>query len=516
MLRTHLERRRAEAALRRSEARFRALIENAQDIITVLDARGVILYESPAVQAVLGYRPEELLGRSAFELLHPEDHRAVLELFALKAGLPGSTAAAEFRFRHRDGSWRVLHGTAKNCLDDPAVGGIVVNSRDVTERKRAEEELAKQRDALLQSEKLAAMSALLAGVAHELNNPLAVVVGRAALLGQQLAGTPLEAPAGKLAQAAERCARIVKNFLALARQHPPERQAVHLNQVVQEALELMAYALRVDNVEVVLDLSPELPALWADPHQLHQVVVNLISNAHHAMRERPLPHPRRLTLRTRPDGERVTLEVGDTGPGVPPEVRPRLFEPFFTTKPVGHGTGLGLSLCRGIVESHGGRITLESEPGSGATFRVELPIQAAPPGAGGGAGAPAGPLPQDRRILVVDDEVEVARLIADLLEREGQRVETASDGRTALEKLRAAPFDLIVSDLKMPELDGPGLYREVARLRPALARRMVFLTGDTLGPDVQRFLEDARALWVRKPFAPDDLRRVVGEALRAA
>jgi PAS domain S-box-containing protein len=518
MLRTHFERRRAEDALRRSEARFRALIENAEDIITVLDGRGVILYESPSIEHVLGYRPDELVGTSAFQWLHPEDHRKVGELFTRSAEHPGLTGAIEFRFRHKDGSWRVLHGVGKNCLDDPAVGGVVVNSRDITDRKQAEQEMAKQRDALLQSEKLAAMSALLAGVAHELNNPLAVVVGRAALLGQQLAGGPLEAPVGKLVQAAERCARIVKNFLALARQYPPERQTVRLNQIVQEALELMAYALRVDNVEVVLDLELGQPALWADPHQLHQVVVNLVSNAHHAMREIPPPHPRRLTLRSRADAERgrVTLEVTDTGPGIPPEVRSRLFEPFFTTKPIGQGTGLGLSLCRGIVEGHGGQITLESEPGRGATFRVELPIQAAPGPAQERRAAPAEAVARDRRILVVDDEPEVARLVADVLEREGQHVEMAADGRAALEKLRRDDFDLIVSDIKMPELDGPGLYREVARLRPELARRMVFLTGDTLGPEPQRFLKDAGALWVNKPFSPDEVRQVVGRALGLA
>jgi two-component system NtrC family sensor kinase len=515
-LRTRAEQQHAEDALRRSEARFRALIENAQDIITLLDGSGVILYASPAVERVLGYRPDELVGRSVSELLHPDDARAVAELRPARAHDAGRTAALELRVRHRDGTWRILCGSGTDCLDDPAVGGVVVNARDVTERKHAEAELAKQRDALMQSEKLAAMSVLLAGVAHELNNPLAVVVGRATLLGQQLAGSPLGASAEKLGQAAERCARIVKNFLALARQHPPERQRVHLSQVVQEALELVAYALRVDGVEVALDLSLGLPVLWADPHQLHQVVVNLVSNAHHAMREVPLPQRRRLTLRTHADaaGEVVTLEVADTGPGILPEVRPRLFEPFFTTKPLGQGTGLGLSLCRGIVEAHGGRITLESEPGHGATFRVELPVHAAPAPPPSDADRAVEARVRHRRILVVDDEPEVARLVADILRDDGQHVETAADGRTALEKLGQRPFDLVVSDLRMPEIDGPGLFREVARRHPALARRMVFLTGDTLGPEPQRFLEETGAPSVNKPFTPDDLRRVVHQALR--
>jgi signal transduction histidine kinase len=231
---------------------------------------------------------------------------------------------------------------------------------------------------LVQSEKVAAMGSLLASVAHELNNPLAVVVAQTALLRELNPAGPVVARAEQIAQAAERCTRIVRNFLALARQHPPERQGVWLNRVIREALELLAYPLGVDGVEVRLALADDLPLLWADPHQLHQVVVNLISNAHQAMRE--TAPPRRLTVTTRfdPSGARVSLEVADTGPGIPPEAQARIFEPFFTTKPLGVGTGLGLSLCQGIIEGHGGTIRLASTAGPGAVFRIELPVETAP------------------------------------------------------------------------------------------------------------------------------------------
>jgi two-component system NtrC family sensor kinase len=357
------------------------------------------------------------------------------------------------------------------------------------------------------------MSALLAGVAHELNNPLAVVVGRAGLLSRQLANGPLETPVTQLAQAAERCARIVKNFLALARQRPPERQEVDLNRVAHEALELMAYALRVDNIEVTLDLEPSLPVLWADPHQLHQVIVNLVSNAHHAMREMPPDRPRRLIVRSRADGAlKVTLVVEDTGPGISPEVRTRLFEPFFTTKPVGQGTGLGLSLCRAIVDAHGGQITLISESGQGASFQVDLPVL--PPGPPDGSQAVEEPLGvPGKRILVVDDEPELAEMVAEVLTEDGQLVETAANGQAALRRLDQAPFDLVVSDIRMPELDGPGLYEEICKARPELGAHMIFLTGDTLDPAPRQFLERVGLPYLTKPFGPNDIRRAVRLAL---
>ncbi|HSF31800.1 MAG TPA: ATP-binding protein [Candidatus Tectomicrobia bacterium] len=234
-------------------------------------------------------------------------------------------------------------------------------------------ELAAQ---LVQSEKVAAMGGLLASVAHELNNPLTVVVGQSALLRELNPTGPVAARAEQIALAAERCTRIVRSFLALARQHSPERQPAQLNQVIREALELLAYPLGVDNVEVRLALADDLPPLWADPHQLHQVVVNLVSNAHQAMRE--AAPPRRLTVTTRaePSGAQVSLEVADTGPGIPPDIQARIFDPFFTTKPLGVGTGLGLSLCQGIIEGHGGTIRLASTAGPGAVFRVELPVDA--------------------------------------------------------------------------------------------------------------------------------------------
>ena len=364
---------------------------------------------------------------------------------------------------------------------------------------------------------MASLGTLLAGVAHELNNPLSVIVGHTTMLQHAVEGGPLAERAKKIFDAAERCARIVRNFLALARQYPPERKEVSLNRIVRETMELLAYQLRVDNVEATLDLATDLPPLWADLTQLQQLLVNLVTNAHQAMRE--APPPRRLTLRTRADAaqSRVTLEVADTGPGIPSEIRSRIFEPFFTTKPAGKGTGLGLSLCLAIVEGHGGVIRVESQAGQGALFVVELPV-VAPPAVGlqGPTSEAAAPAPvRGKLILVVDDEPQVAGLLAEMLTLEGHKVDTAADGGIALDKLRGATYDLILSDIRMPELDGPGLYRKLERGHPELARRIIFFTGDVLSPETREFLERTGVPRLSKPFVLDEVRRAVQQALRA-
>jgi nitrogen fixation negative regulator NifL len=492
---------------------FRLLLENALDIITILNVDGTIRYESPSVLRILGYEPRELEGRSVFEFMPDEDAQRAVAVLERLRDEPGGTGALEIRFRHKDGSWRVLEAIGKSMLDHPLLAGILVNSRDVTERRRIEDELAGQRAARIQSEKLADMGTLLAGVAHELNNPLTVVTGYSSILRESLGDGPLRERLDRIVNAAERCVRIVRNFLALARQHPPERQQVRPNQIVREAVELLAYPLRVDNVEVRLDLADDLPTLWADPHQLHQVVVNFITNAHHAMHESA--SPRRLTIRTRFNAAaaRVSLAVGDTGPGIPPDIVGRIFEPFFTTKPLGQGTGLGLPLCQGIVESHGGTIRADSKAGEGALFTIELPVVAAPASAEQEPVAEVRALSPGGRILVVDDEPDVAGVLTDLLRAAHEQVETASDGRAALERLGQADYDLILCDVRMPGLDGPGLYRALRLTRPELLTRFVFLTGDTLNPESREFVEHTGAPCLGKPFDFDEVYRVIGRVL---
>jgi len=372
-----------------------------------------------------------------------------------------------------------------------------------------EEQVRERTQQFLQSEKLAAMGSLLAGVAHELNNPLAIVLGQAALLERSAGEGPTAPMAGKIAKAAERCARIVKNFLALARQQPMECQTVSFNRVVEEAVELLAYSLRIDSVETIRELAPDLPDIWADPHQLHQVVVNLVSNAHQAMRA--IETDRRIILNTRLDAASgwVQLEVTDTGPGIPEDVQGRIFEPFFTTKPIGQGTGLGLSLCQGIVERHGGVIRVASRPDHGASFFVQLPIGVGQ--ADGVKAAPAGLLSpiSERTVLIIDDDRDVAETLRDFLGVDGHAAEIVADGTLALEKLRDWRYDVILSDVKMAGLDGPRFYAQLERRHPEFLRRVAFVTGDTLSRETTAFLERTRVPIMAKPFTLEQVRQVL-------
>ncbi|HET9314270.1 MAG TPA: response regulator [Vicinamibacteria bacterium] len=377
-----------------------------------------------------------------------------------------------------------------------------------------EQRVQERTQRLLQMEKLSAMGQLLAGVAHELNNPLAVISGQTQLLRLSGQVGPMASRLEKIAKAAERSVRIVRNFLALARERPPERTGVDLNTVAREAVELLAYELRTDNVEVLWDLAADLPLLSADPHQLHQVVVNLAANAHQAMLGVRGPHTLRLSTAALADRPWVRLEVADTGGGIPAEHLSRIFEPFFTTKPPGKGTGLGLSLSYSIVQEHEGTIQVQSEPGVGTKFVIELPVGTPPSRPRSEAPAvPATATGGPKRILVVDDERDVAMLLADLLQADGHEVETAANGAVALEMLARRPYDAILSDTKMPVMDGQGFFSQLERRHPALCRRIAFLTGDVLSADKRTFLAETGAPMLMKPFGLDEVRRVVNPLL---
>jgi signal transduction histidine kinase/CheY-like chemotaxis protein len=369
-------------------------------------------------------------------------------------------------------------------------------------------ELEAQREALFQAEKVAAMGQLLAGVSHELNNPLSTIVGYTQLLLRRAEPGPGAEQLEKIAKSAERCTRIVTNFLALARQYPPERQLTRLNQLVDDAVELLAYSLRIDNVEVIRRLAPDLPQLWADPHQIQQVIVNVLTNAHQALRG---VSRRRLVLTTRYERttDRVGLEIADSGPGVPAEIAGRIFDPFFTTKGPGQGTGLGLSLCRGIIDGHDGVLRLEATPGGGATFVIELPVGAPSEAAAAQRAEARLDEAPEKTILVVDDEPDVAELLAEALRLDGHQVDTANGGAAALGRLLERSYDLVFSDMKMPAMSGVELYEEVARQRPGLERRIIFVTGDTLNPVTKQFFDRTGAVSLSKPFDIDAVRRLV-------
>jgi CheY-like chemotaxis protein len=378
----------------------------------------------------------------------------------------------------------------------------VTSFTDLTDKKRAEAEIARQREALHQGEKISALGTLLAGVAHELNNPLSVVVGQAVLLDESAADEATKTRAEKIRSAADRCARIVRTFLSIARSRPMERGPVDVNGLVEAALDLLSYGLRTADIAIVRDLAEDLPPVWGEGDQLHQVLTNLIINAQHALQE--VSPPRELRLSTRREGPFALIEVADNGPGIDPELAKRVFEPFVTTKPAGIGTGIGLSVCHGVASAHGGGIELISAPGKGARFLVRLPLlHDDRPSPAPGSDAPA--RPARGRVLVVDDEPEVGEVYAEILRREGIDVTAVSSGREALARVRREPFDLVVSDLRMPDVDGPRLHRELAEVSGELASRMIFVTGDALSHQIEQFLEETGTEVLEKPVSPKQL-----------
>jgi len=480
------------------EALFHLLVDGVQDYaIFMLDPEGRVASWNAGAERIKGYKRGEIIGKH-FSVFYPDSLVARgWPAHELEEARKDGRFENEGRRRRKDGSefWANVVITALRDADGRLVGFSKI-TRDLTERRRHEDEMR-------QNEKLATMGQLLAGVAHELNNPLAILMGQSDLLARQLKDQPkLAQRAGKISDAAERCARIVRNFLALARQRPTDRHKVVLNDVVKEAVELVIYPLRADGIKLTLDLAGDAPALWADPFQIQQVLVNLITNAHHALRTAPPPHS--IAVSTTKTAEGAELRVSDDGPGVPAEARARIFEPFFTTKEPGKGTGLGLSLCQGIAESHGGKMWLDEAHAPGASFVVELPLGSRPSTA---AVAPAGeatPLPS-LSILVVDDEPILLEVLADFLEYEGHRVETAPDGVEALKKLEGANFDVVLTDIRMPRLDGPTLYRRIQERWPEHVKRVVFLSGDALTPESVKFLDEVGAVRVAKPFRPADI-----------
>jgi PAS domain S-box-containing protein len=484
-----------EEALKASEQRFRAFAEAHPVPLFISELEsGRVIFASPPCAQLLRMPLEELYAGTTLRLYPDPAHRAKLVELVRR---DGAADGLEVLLRRADGTdfWAALTSRLLTFENEAAMVTAVV---DLTERKRVDAELARQRQILHQNEKMSALGSLLAGVAHELNNPLSVVVGHASLLEDFATDAAIRERALKIRTAADRCARIVRTFLAMARSKPRQRTAVQLNDTINEALEIVAYGLRTADVEIVRALAPDLPPVAADGDQLHQVFANLFVNAQQALQS--VPAPRRLTVTSGFDADTVWVEVGDNGPGVPADLAGRIFEPFFTTKPQGVGTGVGLSVCHGIVAAHGGEIRLEPRRQEGATFVVRLPRAAieAPE-------RPAEPPVRRRgpaRILVVDDEPEVGQMLIDILERDGYRVDRAHSGREALNRLRTSKVDLILSDLRMPDLDGPALYRELAAQRPDLLSRIVFMTGDTLGGDMTGFLSETGVRLLEKPLDP--------------
>ena len=368
---------------------------------------------------------------------------------------------------------------------------------------------------LVEAAKLSALGQLVSGVAHELNNPLSVVLGHGHLLLTREPPPELRRSIELIVSQGERMAKIVQGLLVFSRQRSPQRDPVDLATVATNAIELRSARLRLFGITIDVDHAEGLPRALGDAHQLQQVVLNLLLNAEQAILESQIGN--RIVIRTRrhlsPEGDRVAIDVEDNGPGIPPDVLPRIFDPFFTTREVGKGTGLGLSVSYGIVEEHGGRLLASSTPGR-TVFTLVLP-QAAPPGSTRMPVRPSAPAvraeTRGRQALVVDDEIEICEFVAATLRGTGWKVDCCAGGRPALQRVQDTSYDLVVSDIRMTDGGGEDFYDAATRTRRELASRFLFMTGDTANPASWRFLRETQAPVLEKPFSADVLLRAVSE-----
>ena len=372
---------------------------------------------------------------------------------------------------------------------------------------------------LIQSEKLSGIGEFVAGVAHELNNPLTSVMGFSELLKKADKSPQHQRYLDMIHKSALRCQKIVQSLLSFARRHQPERKLASVNELVEGAIEILQYQMRTSNIEVTAKLDPHLPKVMVDPHQVQQVFLNIINNARQAIEaHRPKGHVR---VSTETKGHNVRVIFQDDGPGVAEENLSKVFDPFFTTKEVGKGTGLGLSLCYGIIKEHGGTITVQSKVGQGATFVVELPLAAieeeieqkpAPEllygdrlgSAKEGAG---------KKVLVIDDEEAILQMVREVLVQQGYQVDIACDGESALRRVHQTPYDLALCDWKMPGLNGQQIYERIRASHPNLSEHMIFITGDVISDKAQKFLHECKKVCLSKPFSLTEFRTAIGKAL---
>jgi two-component system NtrC family sensor kinase len=460
--------------------------------LCVIDRSGRIERGNRAFTELAGSPPSGVRGRPWTDLLPAEWREGIETVLA-------ATGPVEVDL-HRGA--RTFAVSAFRTAD-PGAGRQVLLFADETDRHRLQ-------DRLIQSEKLTAIGQLIAGVAHDLNNPLTSVIGFADFLAESPDVPPrMKEPLRVVQQEAERASKIVKNLLSFARRQEA-RQVASLRPILEATFGLFRNNLSAEQITLHSEIDDDLPDLDLNPTQIQQVFVNLIQNAAQAIVASGRPGTIRLRARRWMDG--VAIDVEDDGPGLAPEVAGRVFEPFFTTKPQGVGTGLGLSISQGIVKEHGGRIVLTTAPGEGARFTVELPGRVRTAEAPPLPAAPESAAPL--RVLVIDDEPHILHYIRATLEAWGHTVVTASDGQAGLERAIAEPFDLIISDLRMPRTGGREFYETLLRQQPAAAHRVAFSTGDTVRGDTLKFLETQGRPCLQKPFSLAELRGLLQKAAR--
>jgi PAS domain S-box-containing protein len=502
-----------EQEVNTAEQSYRALFDSSSDAMFLVDILTLQILESnAAAERITKHAAADLVGRPFVEIC-PALQQA-------KSGAAKDNALRMFNAVFRPFSEFPIFrsdGTTINCEGDTTLvqwrqrAVLQVNVRDVSERRKVGQQLRR-------AEKLSALGQLIAGVAHELNNPLAVVMGTAqVLVNRDNLDVKSREEIKRIFNEADRASKIVGDLLSFARPADPQKAVVDINRLVSSVLETQEASIQAAGIRLETRLAKDLPRTMADHAQVEQVLVNLISNAVYALSTHH--EPRILTIQTGENGQYISITVTDNGPGIPAKVLAQVFDPFFTTKPLGKGTGLGLTISNTIIQEHRGKLMVDSKPDAGAKFTIELPVIDCP------AGAPVyqrtaevvKPSTQQaqRSVLIVDDEPGIVEVLREVISEVGHKVATATNGSEAMERIKSGTYDIILSDMRMPGMDGAKLYESVKGKDENLAHRIVFVTGDTVSADTREFLVGTGCRWLSKPFTIQQILNTVTEVLES-
>ena len=505
------ERREIEKRLHQEQEFVRHLIACFPDMIAVFDATGRFTYVSPRVYEVLGAAPAEFVGQPHLFRVHPDDQPRIAESFREVMAGENPSTQMEFRARHADGTWRTLRASAGPLFDaDQKISGVVSSVRDITEAKTFEQQL-------MQKEKFASMGQMMAGAAHELNNPLTAILGVSDLLRERSTDDATRRQVEIILQQARRAAAIVQNLLALAVPTGQKRLKVKVEEVIAKVIESHQKSLQQRNIIADVTVAGKLPEVEGDPRLLAQVFANILLNAEQAISSVRDKGTVRISLSQA--GNNVLVEFADDGPGIPREIADKIYDPFFTTKRPGGGSGLGLTICLGVIKDHGGRIELQTSEGAGAAFRIFLPAivekrPEAPNSASARRAAPVSPALSGRKLLIVDDEESIREIVQDGLSARGMNVECAASSEEALTLLAGNTYEIVLCDFNLPGLSGEQLFEQLRAQAAGTLPRFVFMTGDLLERSTIASFADRGAHVLQKPFQISALATLLSELLQ--